>query len=165
MATCSSILVWKIPWTEEPGGLQFIGLQRVRFSWAAEQTCMWIQEADFLDANPGLCICYVTLGKLIRPSVHQLLHLWDGIIINYCVRLLCKSVEQIHVECVQQWLAIFSNVSCLLLLIVTIVIIMIISSPLNFLVAGSHLSILLLHHMTLHIDTCWFTLYIDNVYL
>ena len=22
MATCSSILVWKIPWTEEPGGLQ-----------------------------------------------------------------------------------------------------------------------------------------------
>ena len=27
MATCSSILVWKIPWTEEPGGLQSIGLQ------------------------------------------------------------------------------------------------------------------------------------------
>ena len=29
MATCSSILVWRIPWTEEPGGLQFMGLQRV----------------------------------------------------------------------------------------------------------------------------------------
>jgi len=25
MATHSSILVWRIPWTEEPGGLQFIG--------------------------------------------------------------------------------------------------------------------------------------------
>ena len=25
----SSILVWRIPWTEEPGGLQSIGLQRV----------------------------------------------------------------------------------------------------------------------------------------
>ena len=25
MATCSSILAWKIPWTEEPGGLQSIG--------------------------------------------------------------------------------------------------------------------------------------------
>ena len=30
MATHSSILAWEIPWTEEPGGLQFKGLQRVR---------------------------------------------------------------------------------------------------------------------------------------
>ena len=29
MATHSSILAWKIPWTEKPGGLQFVGLQRV----------------------------------------------------------------------------------------------------------------------------------------
>jgi len=29
MATCSSILAWRIPWTEEPGGLQSMGLQRV----------------------------------------------------------------------------------------------------------------------------------------
>ena len=29
MATCSIILAWKIPWTEEPGGLQFMGLKRV----------------------------------------------------------------------------------------------------------------------------------------
>ena len=31
MTTHSSILVWKIPWTEEPGGLQSKGLQRVRY--------------------------------------------------------------------------------------------------------------------------------------
>ena len=30
MATYSSILAWRIPWTEEPGGLQSIGTQRVR---------------------------------------------------------------------------------------------------------------------------------------
>ena len=29
MATHSSILAWKIPWTEEPGGLQSVGSQRV----------------------------------------------------------------------------------------------------------------------------------------
>ena len=29
MATQSSILAWKIPWTEEPGELQSMGLQRV----------------------------------------------------------------------------------------------------------------------------------------
>ena len=30
MSTHSSILAWEIPWTEEPGGLQSTGLQRVR---------------------------------------------------------------------------------------------------------------------------------------
>ena len=29
METHSSILAWRIPWTEEPGGLQSMGLQRV----------------------------------------------------------------------------------------------------------------------------------------
>ena len=29
MATRSSILAWKIPWTEDPGGLQSMGPQRV----------------------------------------------------------------------------------------------------------------------------------------
>ena len=29
MATHASILAWKIPWTEEPSELQFMGLQRV----------------------------------------------------------------------------------------------------------------------------------------
>ena len=36
MATHSSILAWRIPWTEEPGGLQSMGLQRVRHDSATE---------------------------------------------------------------------------------------------------------------------------------
>ena len=35
-ATHSSILAWRIPWTEEPGGLQSMGSQRVGHSWASE---------------------------------------------------------------------------------------------------------------------------------
>ena len=34
MATHSSILAWRIPWTEESGGLQFIVLQRVGHNWS-----------------------------------------------------------------------------------------------------------------------------------
>ena len=33
MATHSSILAWKIPWTGEPGRLQSMGSQRVRHNW------------------------------------------------------------------------------------------------------------------------------------
>ena len=32
MATHSGFLVWRIPWTEEPGGLQSMGSQRVKHS-------------------------------------------------------------------------------------------------------------------------------------
>ena len=30
MATHSSVLAWRLPWTEEPGGLQSVGSQRVK---------------------------------------------------------------------------------------------------------------------------------------
>ena len=38
MATHSSILAWEIPWTEEPGGLQSMGSQRVRHALGPEHT-------------------------------------------------------------------------------------------------------------------------------
>ena len=36
MATHSSILAWRIPWTEEPGGLQSMGLQGVGYDEASD---------------------------------------------------------------------------------------------------------------------------------
>ena len=39
MTTHSSILAWKIPQTEESGGLQSMGLQRVGHDWATEHSC------------------------------------------------------------------------------------------------------------------------------
>ena len=40
MATHTSILAWEIPWTEEPGGLQSMGWQRVRHNLATEYACI-----------------------------------------------------------------------------------------------------------------------------
>ena len=37
MATHCRIFSWEIPWTEEPGGLQSMGLQRVKHNLVAEQ--------------------------------------------------------------------------------------------------------------------------------
>ena len=36
IATYSSVLAWIIPWTEEPGGLQSMGLDMVRHDWENE---------------------------------------------------------------------------------------------------------------------------------
>ena len=56
MATHSSILAWKISWTEEPGGLQSMGSQRVGHDWATNthtsgrQSCS-LSFCFYLDSN------------------------------------------------------------------------------------------------------------------
>ena len=47
MATLSGILAWKIPWTEEPGGLQSIGSQRVRYNVATKQQQCQCESTNF----------------------------------------------------------------------------------------------------------------------
>ena len=49
IATQSRILAWRIPWTEEPGGLQSTGLPRVRHDWSylantqsSRGLCRWL---------------------------------------------------------------------------------------------------------------------------
>ena len=44
IATHSSILAWRIPWTEEPSGLQSTGSQRVRHNWATSLSLWGVNE-------------------------------------------------------------------------------------------------------------------------
>ena len=47
MAIHCSILAWKIPWTEEPGGLQSMRSQRVRHAWATKHMS-WLQSCPYV---------------------------------------------------------------------------------------------------------------------
>ena len=49
MATYSSILAWRIPWTEEPGELQSIGGQRVRHDWSDLPLTIVMQPMPIVD--------------------------------------------------------------------------------------------------------------------
>ena len=53
MATHSTILAWRIPWTEEPGGLQSVGSQTVGLGLATEPE----QEPDLLRGQGGGGTC------------------------------------------------------------------------------------------------------------
>ena len=67
MATCSSILVWKIPWTEESRRLQSMGLQRVRHNWAHARACSHTDSPNFLFIVFHLflfCRCQIQLTSL-----------------------------------------------------------------------------------------------------
>ena len=80
MATRSSILAWRIPWTEEPGGLQFMGLQRVRPNWATNiSTFSPLVRVTTSFRSPELEQCFLFslgahTGGLFKPSKHQGLH-------------------------------------------------------------------------------------------
>ena len=55
MAIHSNILAWKIPRTEEPGGLQSVGSQRVKHNWATNTSTFW-------------CLQLVGLGFEVRSG-------------------------------------------------------------------------------------------------
>ena len=70
MATHSSILAWKIPWTEEPGGLQSTGSQRVGHDWAANSMYISLNlvlredKAIFLFLSSGILLLLFCLFSL-----------------------------------------------------------------------------------------------------
>ena len=51
MTTHSSVLAGKIPWTEEPVGLQSLGLQRVRHDWALMVPRLFNWERSVISTN------------------------------------------------------------------------------------------------------------------
>ena len=53
MATCSNMLAWRIAWTEKPGGLQFMGSQRVGHNLATEHTHTHRMISRAGDRNPN----------------------------------------------------------------------------------------------------------------
>ena len=59
MATRSSILAWKISWTEEPGGLQSMGSQRVGHDWVTNTTYL---ETDSRDRDSRANSLFETLS-------------------------------------------------------------------------------------------------------
>ena len=67
LATHSSVLAWRVPWTEEPGGLQSLGSHRVRQGWATEH------EHSIYRASLNLQKQNVTI-LIVNESYTQIIH-------------------------------------------------------------------------------------------
>ena len=63
MATCSNILAWKIPWTEEPGRQQFLGYKESEF---------FVTFVGFCHSNPSLLnqnLLWLDLGTYVSNKL------------------------------------------------------------------------------------------------
>ena len=69
MVIYSSILAWRIPWTEEPGGLQSIGSQWVRHNWVTNTSTFFLWEISSHDYET-LNMCHLQTGNTGEPMTH-----------------------------------------------------------------------------------------------
>ena len=72
MAAHSSNLAWEVPWTEEPGGLQSVGLHRVRHGLVTKQQMVYLETVTSQHSvGQGVC------GSLLAVLVMRIaLHPW-----------------------------------------------------------------------------------------
>ena len=73
MATHSGILAWRIPWTEEPGGLQSMGSQRVRHSMRGLTFRSLIHLKFIFVYGVRKCSNFILLHVAVQFSRHHLL--------------------------------------------------------------------------------------------
>ena len=107
MAPHSSTFAWKILWTEEPGGLQSMGLLRVGHDWATSLSLSCIGEGN---GNPLQCSCLENprdgcgaWWAAIMGS-HRVGHDWSdlaaaaaaAVCVYVCLKSLCFPLIRIH---------------------------------------------------------------------
>ena len=68
MATHSSTLAWKIPWTEEPGRLQSMGSQTVGHNWVTNTYLLWFSSEQF-EKGKRLCRTFFFFFFLIAKAM------------------------------------------------------------------------------------------------
>ena len=81
MVTCPSILTWRIPWTEEPGGLRSMGSQRVGHDWN-DVTCRHALEKEMATHSSDLAwriLWTEELGGLLSMGSHRVGHDWSDL--------------------------------------------------------------------------------------
>ena len=103
MATHSSILAWRIPWTEEPGELQSMGLQRVGHNWVTKhththtfsllRTILTILDPLFLHIHFRISLLYYT-KSLLGIGLKFWLNWWISLLRINFIRILNHSISE-----------------------------------------------------------------------
>ena len=101
MATHSSVLTWRIPWTEEPGGLQSMGSQRVGHDWS-DSMCKHILGK------------YMLMNIISSSCTDLLIIVWCPTL-SFCMAFVLKSTFFLYEYCYPNFLVISIYMNCIFL--------------------------------------------------
>ena len=120
MATHSSTLAWKIPWTEEPGGLQSMGSQRVRHNWATSLLSLFTFTFHFHALEKEMATHSSVLawripgtaepGGLLSMESHRVGHNWSDTAACMYVSITCSLYVLFvtKIKCIRLFITIWS---------------------------------------------------------
>ena len=96
MATYSSILAWKIPWAEEPGGLQSMGSQRAGHDLAATAAAAHSLPWDSPDKNTGVGCHSLLQGIFLTQGFNPRLLHWqvNSLPLSHQGSIIYRTIEQ-----------------------------------------------------------------------
>ena len=95
MASYSSILAWRIPWTEEPGRLQFIGLQSIRLD-LKQLACIHCSR-NWVNTKEIKCLFSIVRGGMPREQ-DNVCHMgvWSQLTLQPCGVACHEATEMLH---------------------------------------------------------------------
>ena len=92
MAVHSSILAWRIPWIEEPGGLQSMGSQRIRHDWANTFTLLQCKNKDCINKWKYILRSDVLLVVILLKDDFANNFFVSDLVCDYCLWLILKKL-------------------------------------------------------------------------
>ena len=110
MAIHSIILAWKIPWTEKPGGLQFMGSQGVGHNWATDHTSqlyftfasahiflLGVIELKKKESKQSVSVFYKPYTLIYSSFLkHTILEFWPEVF--FCTYQICVDKQEIELN-------------------------------------------------------------------
>ena len=101
IATHSSILAWRIPWAEEPGGLQSMGSQRVGYDWATKHTAQASCRPPIPVPHPALLFytsVFLSFPCIINISLYWIIFYFFNLA-SSCLSCSMLGLEALRLSC------------------------------------------------------------------
>ena len=97
MATYSTVLAWRIPWTVEPDGLQSMGMKRVRHDWATN-TSLHLTTALLIWESEGIFPSKKKMSYWLLQFLHP-----HSLPCTQCYWILSPHITLLRASLVAQW--------------------------------------------------------------
>ena len=111
MASHSRSVAWRMPWTEEPGGLQSVGSQRARHDWASNTFIFTFTWGSSLNRCVRPIYCFISPNSQSRGLSRARRPRWrtknPGVGMRWCLSPASATVREAFGDALKAWASVF----------------------------------------------------------